>query len=202
MTILVGTDQAALIIALILGIFRIDFHPFSRSTKAWYNAGSKHVKMSPPTWLFSIVWPILYILEITAMYRYIIHQAPFPGTHFDSVVFLFLVQAILCIMWYPTFFELKRVWMAGIFILLILVAQLACLSVMAVDGEWLSFGLMMILFCWCIFAGILNFYWVHVVRTHKEELSQYDSDNEEYYDDDENRRERRPANKKTVVPSY
>jgi len=186
MAILQSLDQVALIIALVLGIFRFEFNSFSKKTKDWYRAGSKLVKVSPPSWLFSVVWPILYILEITAMFRYIVNRSPFPGTHLDSVVFLFLVQAILCIMWYPLFFQRKRVIFSAIVILFIMGSQLACLAIMGADEEWTSFALMLILFLWCMFAGILNFYWIYVVRVYRDELSQYYSDSEEeIYDEDE-----------------
>ena len=186
MAILGSLDQIALMIALVLGVFRIDFHSFSKRTKAWYIAGSMYVKISPPTWLFYIVWPIMYILEIAAIFTYVVNQSPTPGQHLDSVVFLFLVQVLLCSWWHPIFFKYKRVGFAGLLITLILVAQMGCLGIMGTDEEWVSFGLMFALFAWCFFAAILNFSWVYVVRSHKEELDQYDSDGEELYESEDN----------------
>lgn len=174
MPILENLEQVALMIALVLGILRTEPRALSHVNKCWYDAGSAYIPISPPTWLFSIVWPILYILEIIAMFRYVVHISPTPGTHLDTVVILFLIQVILCVWWYPLFFDLRRVKMAAMVILLILMSQLVCLSIMAVDDEWVSFALMLVLFLWCIFAGILNFYWVWVVVKHKEELEKFD----------------------------
>jgi tryptophan-rich sensory protein len=187
MAILVGTDETALMIALVFGLFASIlglFHSFSRDTRAWYLAGSKLVKISPPQWLFFIAWPIMYVLEVAAMYRYVVHQSSFPGTHYDSVVLLFLVQAVLCFFWHPLFFQHKRVYFTGIVIIVVLIAQLGCLGIMGADEEWVSFALMLIVFFWCLYLGILNFYWVHIVRTHKTELSKYDENCDEYWEED------------------
>ena len=81
--------------------------------------------------------------------------------------------------------------------LFILIAQLTVLSIMAVDDEWVSFALMFVLFLWSFFLGILNFYWIHVVRTHHAELSPYDSDVEEM-DDDEDDKKRKPRGARLV----
>lgn len=184
MAIMESVGQVGLMVALILGIFRFEAHSFSRETLRLYNEGKKRAKFSPPSWLFYIVWPIMYVLEVAAVFRYVVRQVPINfGTHTDAVVILFLVQALLCAWWHPVFFRHRKYRLAGAFVILILIAQLACLAIMGADDEWVSFGLMLILFMWCLFAAILNFYWIYIVNTYSDDFSQFDSDNENEYEE-------------------
>ncbi|MEG0503713.1 MAG: TspO/MBR family protein, partial [Raoultibacter sp.] len=52
--------------------------------------------LSPPTWLFGIVWPILYILMGTAFYRLIRAQSDHKKT---LPIVLFCVQLLLNFFW-------------------------------------------------------------------------------------------------------
>ena len=115
---------------------------------AWYET-LKRSSLTPPGYIFSIAWSILYFLiALSACIVWPKASAYSKG--------LFFAQLIGQIIWSYTFFYLHAVWFGfGVLILLCLL-----IGVMIIDFYRYSKTagiLLMPYFLWCVFASYLNF---------------------------------------------
>ncbi len=119
----------------------------------WYQSIDK-ASLTPPGWIFPVVWPVLYLMMGVALWRFLESQA--PGRARIAGVTLFGLQLVLNGLWSYLFFGLHRPGLALIEILLL----------------WLSIGAVIIVFsrhargaarllvpylAWVSFATYLNF---------------------------------------------
>lgn len=85
--------------------------------KSWYSKLDRS-SLSPPSWVFGIVWPILYISMAVAAYLIWTHRKCFPLC--PPLVF-FLIQLGFNLIWTTLFFKNKQPRMALIDLILIIV---------------------------------------------------------------------------------
>lgn len=116
-------------------------------------AGLALPPLSPPGWLFGIVWPVLYILMGIALFLMI--DASIPSGEKMLPVLLFCIQLALNFAWSPIFFRANMLWVAFAIIILLDAALVACMisffKVKKVAGALLvPYGL------WLLFATYLN----------------------------------------------
>ena len=84
--------------------------------KRWYNSLNRS-RLSPPDYVFGIVWPILYIMMATSLYLTVTNKKcigicrPLP---------FFFIQLVFNLMWTTVFFKMrmKRTALALIFTIL------------------------------------------------------------------------------------
>lgn len=72
--------------------------------------------LSPPDWLFGVVWPILYALMGVAAYQ--VYEQGF-GRIKDSALALFNVQLIFNFLWPVIFFQLQLYWLTVLVIIIL-----------------------------------------------------------------------------------
>jgi len=132
----------------------------------WYQKG---VKRMPGMrfwrwWIFPIVWFILKVLIITALYIFYqqITLNAWFGSTCDTVTLLFIFNIALNAMWAPVFFELRMPWLAWLICLALIGTGAAILYEFSIDGfRYLtSFWLFIWYPIWCIIALCLNTAWV------------------------------------------
>jgi len=110
--------------------------------------------LSPPGWVFPVVWTILYVLMGYCSYLIVIHDA--PGVDKFRALCLYGVQLAIHFAW-PLFFFRYRLFLSAFFVLILL--WLAVLvtwrmfdSISRRAGNlWLAYLL------WVTFAGYLNY---------------------------------------------
>jgi tryptophan-rich sensory protein len=109
--------------------------------------------LSPPGWLFPIVWTVLYILMGIA--SYLVLETKSPTADKRSALKLYFLQLGFNFLWSIIFFtlgayELAFLWLAILFVLIIATTlRFWCISSAA--------GLLMIPYAvWVAFAGYLN----------------------------------------------
>ena len=73
----------------------------------WYN-GLKKSPLSPPDWVFSITWSLLYLMISLSLIIYL--QA--TGILLTTGLIYFLVQMMANLVWYPLFFMKKMIKIA------------------------------------------------------------------------------------------
>jgi tryptophan-rich sensory protein len=180
-------------VALFIAIVGISFWHWGMETSAsskknrkWYKAGRKHVWITPPGWVFGVMWFAIYIFEVTAMYRYVINQFPAAlGNHMDSVVILYVVSSLLSRLWAAAFFHYKRVILSFVIVLLVFIMNVAITGIMIADEEVISYALMIIKCIWLLFATILSAWWIYVSKTNRSELTSWEmNDDSDVSDDD------------------
>jgi tryptophan-rich sensory protein len=126
----------------------------------FYQKTVSTISYYPPSWLFGVVWPILYILLISAIlvhYREL--NSTTAGVYYDlSTIFIF-INFMLNKGWFPLFFKKKMYLIAALVIAGMLISGFITLVVVAlneVHNHWVVFALFLIYELWCCFALILN----------------------------------------------
>ncbi len=122
--------------------------------KKWYNKLHKS-SLTPPSWVFGVVWPILYILIIASFVVYIRQKPKISYT--DKGVILFMCQLILNLIWSPLFFNLRRICLSLIVIVSLVIFVLLTAKEFYKTSP-LSSYLLLPYIIWITFATYLNYY--------------------------------------------
>ena len=106
--------------------------------------------LSPPGWLFPVVWTILYVLMGVSSWRIrrIDRQAPSLTAYIVSLVFNFF---------WPIFFFVCQMWLLALIWLLILWVLVLIYTVGYCKIDRLAGWLQVPYAVWCAFAAYLNF---------------------------------------------
>ena len=108
--------------------------------------------LSPPSWVFPVVWTILFILM--GISSYLIATSDHEGK--KQAFIIYGLQLIVNFLWSPVFFIAKK-YLIAFFILLILVvlvsAMISAFSQISKPAGRLQIPYLL----WLIFAGYLNF---------------------------------------------
>lgn len=130
----------------------------------WYVETKRYTKITKrlPSWLFGVVWTILYILVIASLY--ILFRAAIANSLFDRTLDIIgvgsLVNIFLNKIWTPVFFTLHMPW-AAFFIVVALNALNGLIwAYMWIGGYHDSFWIYLFYVAWCFFALILNAEWL------------------------------------------
>ena len=109
---------------------------------------------SPPSWLFGIVWPILYPLMGIAAYR--IWMTGKRKINSRKALILYCIQLLLNFMWTIIFFRWRLIGLAFFELMLLLIfILLTTFEFFRLDK---AAGFLMIPYIlWVSFAGVLNF---------------------------------------------
>ena len=109
--------------------------------------------LSPPGWLFPIVWSILYLLMGYASYRVLTADA--NPTQINRALILYGAQLAINFLWPLVFFGLNWYWAA--FVVLIVLWVLIYLTMRAFSeiDEWAG-NLLLPYILWVTFAAYLN----------------------------------------------
>ncbi|MBV7256718.1 tryptophan-rich sensory protein [Pacificimonas sp. WHA3] len=141
--------RAALIGVLIVAVLGLGVNRLllPGGTGEWYLSLVKP-DLNPPSWLFGVVWPILYILIGAA--GGLIWKASF-----NRARFWYILQLALNLLWSPVFFGMQRVDIGlGVIAALNIAAIIATIRMAAVRR--LAAWLMVPYLIWIAFAAILN----------------------------------------------
>ncbi len=129
-------------LAAIIGSFFTDIGP-------WYD--SMKTSITPPNYVFPIVWTILFFLIAVSMYF-----AWLSGENKKSLVLLYGINLLLNILWSVLFFQLKNP-LTALFELVILWLSIASLIFFNWEKSRKAAYLLVPYLVWVTFAGILNY---------------------------------------------
>ncbi len=119
---------------------------------AWYGALEKP-SIQPPSWMFGVVWPILYTLMALALAMVINAR----GSRYRGLAIgLFVVQLVVNLLWSPLFFGMHEVTMAFWWIVLMIVLAIATTVIFGrirPAAAWLMVPYLV----WICFAAMLNY---------------------------------------------
>ena len=108
--------------------------------------------LAPPSWIFSPVWTILYILMVISLIFYITKFT------FNSKILgyiLFFTQLTLNLIWTPIFFGLHNIGFALFILILLDILVLLTIIEFTNVSKWAG-KLLLPYFIWIIFATYLN----------------------------------------------
>lgn len=120
---------------------------------AWYVSIEK-ASLNPPSWVFPVVWPVLYLMMGIALWRFLESQAPRSARVLG--VALFGVQLVLNGLWSYLFFGLHLPGVALLEIVLLWLTIAAVIAVFARHSRGAAWLLVPYLL-WVSFATYLNF---------------------------------------------
>jgi tryptophan-rich sensory protein len=114
-------------------------------TDSWYLSLNKS-ELNPPSYVFGIVWPILYILMIVS--AFLAHK---------KVFLFFIIQLFFNAMWSWLFFRFQMPLIALLDIYLLIAINIYILNLMYKENK-LAFFLFIPYIVWISFASYLNLF--------------------------------------------
>jgi tryptophan-rich sensory protein len=135
--------KLTLIVAVILAAAIGSMASTSASSDSWYLSLNKS-ELNPPSYVFGIVWPILYIFMMVS--AFLAHKKVFS---------LFIVQLFFNAMWSWLFFRFQMPLMALLDIYLLIVINIYILNLMYKENK-VAFFLFVPYVLWISFASYLN----------------------------------------------
>lgn len=127
----------AVIITSVLG----SYYTQQSVNSEWYNKIKS--SLTPPSFVFPIVWTILYIIIGIILAQAILNKN-------NILVILFLINLLLNILWCYIFFSKRNIKLAFIVILLILITAIILYLIS-------KNNILILYILWLIFASILNY---------------------------------------------
>ena len=134
-----------LIVAVILAAAIGSMASTSASTDSWYLLLNKS-ELNPPSYVFGIVWPILYILMMAS--AFLAHKKIFS---------IFIIQLIFNAAWSWLFFRFQMPLIALLDIYLLIAINIYILNLMYKENK-LAFFLFIPYVIWISFASYLNLF--------------------------------------------
>ena len=121
--------------------------------KNWYKNLNKS-KLTPPSWVFGVVWPILYLL-LSVFFILFLKDEKCKGICMPLI--LFGLQILLNFMWTTVFFRLRKLVIALIMIIIILGLTVITFVQMQEINKNISY-LLVPYMLWLSLATYLNIY--------------------------------------------
>ena len=137
--------RLTLIVAVIIAAAIGSMASTSTGTDSWYLSLNKS-ELNPPSYVFGIVWPILYIFMMIS--AFLAHKKIFS---------LFIVQLFFNAIWSWLFFRFQMPLVALLDIYLLIVINIYILNLMYKENK-LAFFLFVPYVLWISFASYLNLF--------------------------------------------
>ena len=134
-----------LIVAVILAAAIGSMASTSASTDSWYLLLNKS-ELNPPSYVFGIVWPILYILMMISAFL-----------SYQKVFSIFIIQLFFNAAWSWLFFRFQMPLIALLDIYLLIALNIYILNLMYKENK-LAFILFIPYVFWISFASYLNLF--------------------------------------------
>jgi tryptophan-rich sensory protein len=126
----------------------------NETTSSWYQLIKPQI--TPPNYVFPVVWTVLYILIALSMYFAWINTKPSDTKQKDKIKIIFAINLVYNILWSLVFFEEKNP-LAGFFcIIVVWLTTILCISTVKKSSKT-SAWLLLPYLLWLTFAGVLNF---------------------------------------------
>ena len=125
----------------------------SIKNREWYNTLKKS-KLTPPGYVFGIVWPILYVLLAVS---FVLTLKSLKCIGFCSPLVFFTAQMALNFIWTTVFFKMKMMKTALVLIYAIIALTIVAVMKMLPVNKTAA-GLLVPYLLWLLFASYLNLY--------------------------------------------
>lgn len=135
----------------------------------WYTSLNKS-PLTPPSWVFGLVWPILYVLMFISTVRVLRSDKCIQNSIWNGpckIVYFFLIHLIFNFSWTYLFFTLKRPDLALID-LTIMILFVITITIGYMKYDLLAGILFLPYLLWSLFALYLNSYIVLHIALNKE----------------------------------
>lgn len=126
---------------------------FTRPQIATWYSGLKKTAITPPSWVFAPVWTILFLMMALAFYL-IWNENNKRGSR-KKARLIFYIQLAFNILWTLVFFNLHRVGLAIICIVILIVVITYCLTIFYKLNKTAGW-LMLPYLIWTCYAALIN----------------------------------------------
>ena len=109
--------------------------------------------LSPPGWVFPVVWTILYILMGISLY--IIRESTISRCQKNDAILKFMIQLILNILWPIWFFSFRFCAFAAVWLVALIISVALMINAFSKISRTASY-IQIPYLLWCIFALYLN----------------------------------------------
>ena len=109
--------------------------------------------LSPPGWIFPVVWSVLYLLMGYASYR--VYTSDSPPSEIKKALTAYGIQLFLNFLWSPVFFGLQWYWVAFVLLVLLWIAIYLTMHLFGQIDDTAE-NLLIPYLLWVTFAGYLN----------------------------------------------
>ena len=107
---------------------------------------------APPSWLFGVVWPILYVFMGISLYLILVSESSIR----NSAIEIFFIQLVVNLLWPLAFFRLK-LFIVALVILMILIPLVVIMIKIFHGINKTSAYLQIPYLVWITFATVLNY---------------------------------------------
>lgn len=146
-------SMATLIVAILIPVI-VGGTSAIISSKAMIAYGTMNKPpLSPPAWVFSVAWTILYVMMGLASYFIVMSEASMSKK--TTVLILYAVQLIMNFMWSIVFFNWNMYLVAFIWLMIMWCIVIAC-AVKAYSVSKTATWLLIPYILWLTFAAYLN----------------------------------------------
>ena len=135
------------IVAIVITLYAGKYFT-SMGVNGWYSEAIKPA-LTPPNYVFPIVWSILYVLQAISLYRILYYGLG------SDVVSIFVIQLSLQVLWCLTFFAVGSAVMGLLVVIMLIVTAIALIKMLVGRDIW-SARLLYPYLIWILFAGYLN----------------------------------------------
>lgn len=108
-------------------------------------------KLSPPSWLFGVVWTILYVLMGISSYRVFVSKSNYKSI----ALALYLGSLAFNFVWPIVFFNFQS-FLVAFFVIVIMIVLVGLTIVFYLKCDKIAARLQIPYFLWLFFAGYLN----------------------------------------------
>lgn len=127
---------------------------YKNNIDKWYK-NLKKSPLTPPDYVFGIVWPILYFLLLIYFILALQEKNKIPLVYF-------MIQLILNLFWTTVFFRKRNINLAFAMIIVILFFTILSGMEMYYKNNNILLALLLVPYIiWLLFAGYLNFYIIY-----------------------------------------
>lgn len=107
--------------------------------------------LTPPGWVFSVVWTVLYLLMGYA--AYLVKSSSYSDK--QNALQTYYIQLALNFLWVVFFFRFGQLWMSAVVLLLLTASVLLTMKRFG-ECDTTASRLLLPYFLWCVFALYLN----------------------------------------------
>ncbi|MCL9685627.1 TspO/MBR family protein [Legionella maioricensis] len=119
---------------------------------SWYEGLNKST-LTPPGWVFGIVWPILYVLLAVAGWALWQQR---ENIEIRLALYFYMSQLLMNWAWTPLFFQLH--WIGFSLIWILILTSFTFLTIYSIKNKKKGISLLLIpYFIWLLFATYLNY---------------------------------------------
>lgn len=122
----------------------------SEGRDVWYPAIA-HAPLTPPDWVFIVVWTVLYVAMATAAWL-VWRRHGLQGAR--TALMLFALQLVFNLIWAPIFFGLQSTFLGFLFILPV-AGLVAATTIAFFTKEWRAGLLFVPYLAWVAFAAVI-----------------------------------------------